>query len=174
MNKKTVVLVVVAFIAFSFSSMAQYVDRSSFKAGVHAGLPIGDASDFSSFSLGLDLAYHWGVSELFDAGLATGFINAFGETGSVTVGEITVEGEFEDFQIVPLAAAIRLYPTYDFKLGADVGYAVGINEGNEGGFYLRPSVGYNISGNTELNVSYINVSNDGNFSMVALGVLFLF
>lgn len=165
MNKKTVVLVV-AFMAIGFSSMAQYVDRSSFKAGFHAGLPVGDASDVSSFALGLDLAYHWGVSEMFDAGLASGFINAFEETES--------EGGFGDYQIIPLAAALRLYPTYDFKLGADVGYAVGINEGNEGGFYLRPTMGYNISGNTELNVSYMNISNNGNFSMVALGILFLF
>lgn len=173
MNKKTLVLVV-AFMAIGFSSMAQYVDRSSFKAGFHAGLPVGDASDVSSFALGLDLAYHWGVSEMFDAGLASGFLNAFGETESVTVGEVTVEGEFGDYQIIPLAAALRLYPTYDFKLGADVGYAVGINEGNEGGFYLRPTMGYNLSGNTELNVSYMNISNNGNFSMVALGILFLF
>lgn len=173
MNKKTVVLVV-AFMAIGFSSMAQYVDRSSFKAGFYAGLPVGDASEVSSFALGLDLAYHWGVSEMFDAGLASGFLNAFGETESVTVGDVTVEGEFGDYQIIPLAAALRLYPTYDFKLGADVGYAVGINEGNEGGFYLRPTMGYNISGNTELNVSYMNISNNGNFSMVALGILFLF
>lgn len=61
-----------------------------------------------------------------------------------------------------------------FKLGADVGYAVGVNEGNDGGFYVRPMIGYNISGNTELNVSYINVSNDGSFSVAALGLLFLF
>lgn len=173
MNKKTVVFVVVAFIAFSFTSMAQYVDRSSFKAGFHAALPVGDASEFSSFALGLDLAYHWGVSELVDAGLATGFIHAFGSEVEITEGPITVSGDFGDIQFLPVAAALRIYPTYDFKLGADVGYAVGINEGNEGGLYIRPSIGYNITGNTELNVSYINVSNDGNFSMVALGVLFL-
>ena len=169
MNKKTVVLAV-ALIAISFSSMAQYVDRSSFKAGFHAGLPIGDASEISSFSLGLDLAYHWGISEMFDAGISTGFINAFEDTESGVV----IEGGFGDFQIIPLAAALRLYPTYDFKLGFDAGYAIGVNEGNEGGLYLRPMMGYNISGNTELNVSYIDVSNNGNFSMVALGVLFLF
>ena len=51
-------------------------------------------------------------------------------------------------------------------------YAVGINEGNEGGFYLRPLIGYNITGNTELNVSYVNISNDGSFSIATLGILF--
>lgn len=171
--KKTFLLTLCLLVS-TFSAMAQQVDRSRIKAGLHAGIPVADAADISKFSIGLDIAHHWGVSELIDAGLATGFINAFGETNTVTVGNVTVESEFEDFQFVPLAGALRLYPTYDFNFGADVGYAVGINEGNEGGFYVRPSMGYNITGNTELNVSYINISNDGNFSIVALGVLFLF
>ncbi|MDC6363886.1 MULTISPECIES: hypothetical protein [Flavobacteriaceae] len=171
---KRIFLLTLGLFALTFSAMAQHVDRSSFKAGFNAGIPVGDASEISKFSIGLDLAYHWSVSELVDIGLASGFINAFGETKTVTVGNVTVENEFEDFQFVPLTGSLRLYPTYDFKLGADVGYAVGINDGNEGGFYVRPSVGYNITGNTELNVSYINISNDGNFSIVALGILFLF
>lgn len=162
-------ILTMAMMALGFSAMAQDVDRTTFKAGFYAGLPMGDASDFSSFGLGLDLGYHWGVSELIDVGLATGFMNAFVDTDS-TVGA----SDFDDFQILPLAAAFRIYPTYSFKLGADVGYGVGINEGNEGGFYWRPTMGYNISGNTELNVSYFNVSNDWDFSMLTLGVIFLF
>ncbi len=165
---------VIAMVAISFSSMAQYVDRTNFKAGLNAGLPVGDAGDVSSFSLGLDLAYHIGASELLDVGFATGFINAFGDTTTLSGGGVSVETEFEDFQFLPAAASIRLYPTYEFKFGADVGYAVGINEGNDGGFYLRPLIGYNITGNTELNVSYINISNDGSFSIATLGILFLF
>ncbi|MEM7486453.1 MAG: hypothetical protein AAF348_14695 [Bacteroidota bacterium] len=149
-------------------------DRSSFKAGINAGLPVGDASDFSSFSVGFDMAYHWGVSELLDVGLATGFVNAFGDTETISEGIIEIEAEFEDYQFIPLAASFRIYPTFEFKFGADVGYAVGINEGNEGGFYYRPLVGYNITGNTELNVSYTAVDNNGTFAIATLGVLFLF
>ena len=165
-------LTTLTLVMLIFSAKAQ--DRSSFKAGFNAGLPVGDAADVSSFSVGLDLAYHWGVSELLDAGFASGFINAFGETRTFSGGGVTVETKFEDFQFLPLATSVRIYPTYEFKLGADVGYAVGINEGNEGGFYLRPLIGYNITGNTELNVSYVNISNDGSFSIATLGILFLF
>ena len=157
------------------TSQAQ-VDRSSFKAGLNAGIPVGDASDISSFSIGLEVNYHWGVSELFDVGLATGFINSFGETETVSVGGFEGEGEFEDFQFIPTAASVRIYPTYHFKFGADAGYAIGVNDGNEGGFYYRPIVGYNITGNTEINVSYSAVALEDNFtfSMVMAGVLFLF
>ncbi|WP_222983769.1 hypothetical protein [Flagellimonas meishanensis] len=170
--RKTFLVIATLLFLGGMNSNAQ--DRSSFKAGFNAGLPVGDAANVSDFSLGLDVAYHWGVSELFDVGLATGFINAFGKSETITEGPITIESDFENIQFIPLAGSVRLYPTYHFKLGADLGYGVGINAGNEGGFYIRPSIGYNITGNTELNVSYMNISNDGSFSIVAVGILFLF
>lgn len=174
MIKKTFLLAILVMVAISYSSHAQHVDRTSFKAGVHVGVPIGDISDFSNFELGLDLGYHWSVSEMVDVGLATGFMNAFGNTSTEDIGPVAVEVDFPDIQYIPVAAALRLYPTYDFKLGADVGYAVGVNEGNDGGFYVSPMIGYNINGNTELNVSYTTISDDYDYSMVALGLLFLF
>ncbi|RIV30302.1 hypothetical protein D2V08_14425 [Flagellimonas lutimaris] len=174
MKKKTFVLVIIALIAVSFSSMAQRVDRTNFKAGIHAGVPFGDISDYSNFEIGLDLGYHWALSELVDVGLATGFMNAFINNDTVDFGPVVVEGDFPNIQYIPVAAAFRLYPTYDFKLGADVGYAVGVNDGNTGGLYLRPIIGANVSGNTEINISYVKVSDDYDFSMVALGILFLF
>ncbi|RDY58321.1 hypothetical protein [Flagellimonas nanhaiensis] len=171
--KKTLLTIITLFIIGS--TVHAQVDRSNIKAGLIAGIPVGDAADISSFSIGFDFAYHVGVSELLDLGAATGFINSFGETRTISGGGITVETEFEDFQFIPLAASLRIYPTYQFKLGADAGYAVGVNEGNDGGFYLRPLIGYNITGNTELNVSYVNISNDGgDFSIAMAGILFLF
>ncbi|WP_422859421.1 hypothetical protein ACOKFD_00290 [Flagellimonas sp. S174] len=166
--KKTIATSIFLLVV-TFTTIGQ-VDRSSFKAGLTAGIPVGDASDISSFALGLDVNYHWGVSKLLDVGLATGFINSFGETGT------DLTGEFEDFQFIPAAASVRIYPTYEFKFGADAGYAVGINDGNDGGFYYRPVVGYNITGNTEINVSYTAVAleNNFNFSIAMAGILFLF
>lgn len=170
--KKTFLTTLIIMTLMAFNANAQ--DRSNFKAGLLAGLPVGDASEVSDFAIGLDVTYHWGVSEWLDAGLSTGFLNAFGKTETISEGPITISTEFENFQFVPLAGSFRIYPTYLFKFGADVGYGVGVNAGNEGGFYVRPSIGYNITGNTELNVSYTNISNDGNFSIAALGLLFLF
>nr|WP_299383584.1 hypothetical protein [Allomuricauda sp.] len=142
-------------------------DRSNFKAGFTAGLPVGDAEMISSFSIGLDVNYHYGVSELLDLGVATGFIHSFGDT-------LPDQSNFEDIQFLPVAGSVRIYPTYHFKFGGDVGYAVGINEGNEGGLFYRPLIGYNITGNTELNVSYTAVNNNGTFAIATVGILFLF
>ncbi|WP_422350717.1 hypothetical protein [Flagellimonas sp.] len=162
---KRTYLIAIALFVLMFSAKAQ--DRSNIKAGFSGGIPVGDAADFSSFSLGLDFNYHWGVSELLDAGVATGFINAFGET-------LENQTEFEDIQFIPVAGSVRIYPTYHFKFGVDGGYAVGVNEGNDGGLFYRPVVGYNITGNTELNVSYTAVENDGTFAIATVGILFLF
>ncbi|MDC6367042.1 MULTISPECIES: hypothetical protein [Flavobacteriaceae] len=159
--KKTIVTTITLFI-ICLTISAQ--DRSSFKAGFNAGLPVGDASNVSSFSVGLDVNYHWGISELLDLGFATGFINAFGESDT----------GFEDFQFIPAAGSVRIYPTYHFKFGADVGYAIGISDAMEGGLYYRPLVGYNITGNTELNVSYMVSEDNITFSIATVGILFLF
>lgn len=157
----------IALVFFTMILTAYSQDRSSFKAGFNAGMPVGDASEISSFSAGLDVNYHWGVSELLDVGVATGYIHAFGET-------LEGQTEFEDIQFFPVAASVRIYPTYHFKFGADAGYAVGVNAGNDGGLYYRPIVGYNITGNTELNVSYTAVNNNGTFAIATVGILFLF
>ncbi|MBR9855237.1 MAG: hypothetical protein GYB37_11780 [Algicola sp.] len=174
MKKKTFVLVIIALVTISFSSMAQRVDRTNFKAGVHAGVPFGDISDIANFEIGLDLGYHWALSELIDAGLSTGFMNVFVNNDAVDFGSFVIEGDFPNIQYLPVAAALRIYPTYDFKLGADVGYAVGVNEGNSGGLYIRPMIGANIGRSTEINISYVKISDDYDFSMAALGILFLF
>jgi len=158
----------------SFSAEAQ-IDRTNFRAGVNAGLVVGDFSEAYSLTLGIDIYQHWGVSRELDVGIATGFSNAFGEKESSSVGGVTVQTEFDNAQFIPIAGSLRIYPTSGFKIGADVGYAIGLNEGNDGGFYYRPSMGIDVSGGTtEINVSYFSVNGDANFSTALLGFLILF
>ncbi len=163
----------IVLVLISISLNAQ-VDRTNFRAGVNAGLVQGDFSDAYSFSLGIDIVYVWGLSRELDLGFATGFNNAFGEEQSFSNGGLTVTTEFDNIQYIPAAAALRIYPTYGFKFGGDVGYAVGVNAGNEGGLYYKPMVGVDMNGTTEIGISYAVISDDVTFSMVQLGVLFLF
>lgn len=160
-------------IATSISLQAQ-VDRTNFRAGLNAGIITGEVSDFYSFSLGVDLQYVWGLSKEIDLGLATGFNNAFGEEESSTNGGNTVTTEFANLQYIPAAMALRIYPSYGFKLGGDLGYAIGVSDGFDGGLYYRPMVGVDVNGTTEINASYSAISNDGTFATIMIGVLFLF
>ena len=120
----------------------------------------GDAGDVSGFSIGVDFTYLWSVSDQFDAGVAAGFSNAFGKEIETGIGSVKID----DVQFLPIAAAGRIHLTEEFSAGADLGYAVGINEGNDGGFYYRPMVGYSLSEKLGLSLSYTGISLEGDFN----------
>ena len=144
--------------------------QEGFNLGINFGFPTGDASDISSFSLGIDANYLWGVAESFDAGVATGFTNAFGK--KIDLGEFG-EVSVDDVQFIPVAAAGRYHFTDRFRAGGDLGYAIGLNEGNDGGFYYRPMVGYGITERIEANFSYTGISLDGGtWSTFVIGFMF--
>ena len=139
------------------------VNAQGFKLGANVGIPTGDASDISNFAIGVDVNFLWPASDTFDAGLAAGFSNSF----------IKKEWGSDDVQFLPIAAAGRFNPSENFMIGADIGYGIGINSGNDGGFYYRPMVGYDITETIELNLSYSGVSkNGGTWSIISLGVMF--
>lgn len=151
-------LFLAAFAVFAFASVNAQGD---FRAGVNLGLPIGDAGDAYSFNVQLDVAYLFEVSEEFDAGVTAGY--------SHSVLKSEFDGDAAAF--IPIAAAGRYAVSEDFTLGADVGYALGVNDGNDGGFYYRPRVSYGISDSMDIVLAYSGVSLDGStFNTVTLGV----
>ena len=99
----------------------------------------------------------------------TGFSNAFGKSIDIGIGSVDVP----DVQFIPVAASGRFNASDEFTIGADLGYALGLNDGNDGGFYYRPIVGYGVSDNIELSLSYTGISLDGaTWSTINLGVNF--
>jgi hypothetical protein len=161
-------LLVAVVTCFSLTCM----NAQTFKVGASIGLPAADAADFSTFVLGVDAYYYFtNVDAFVELGATAGFRNFFGD-------EIEILGQtvdIDDQQYLPLAAAARLKLFGIVSGGADLGYAIGINDGNDGGFYFRPVVGIDIADTIELNVSYENISNDGvNWGNLNAGVLFEF
>lgn len=160
---KKVLVVALALIGFSMNA------QDGFKLGANLGLPVGDAGDVSGFSVGLDAQYMFETAGEFDLGVATGFTNSFGKT----IGDSEFSIEIDDVQFLPLAGVARYKASEEFSIGTDLGYALGINDGNDGGFYYRPTVGYAVSEGIEINASYTGISLDGGtWSTVNLGVLF--
>lgn len=173
--KRTVIMLLFVCAAISLNAQRN-VDRTNFRAGVNGGLILGDFSEAYHFGLGLDISHHWGVSKMLDVGLTAGFHNSFGSKESVEIDGFT-ETEFANIQYIPVGASLRIYPgkNVGFKFGADVGYALGINEGNEGALYYRPTLGIDVKdGISEVNISYFVVNDDVSFSAILLGYLFLF
>ena len=174
--KKSILTLVLIVSVFAIQAQRN-VDRTNFRAGLNGGLVLGDFSEAYSFGLGVDVYHHWAVSKALDIGLTTGFFNAFGEKQNTTAGGGTESTEFDNIQFLPVGASLRVYPTLStgFKFGGDIGYAVGINKGNEGALYYRPSLGIDMSGgSSEFNISYFAVNDEVTFSAVLLSYLILF
>lgn len=161
------VLYTLAFFMFGLSINAQ----EGFKLGIQGGLPLGDFNDEVSLFVGADVGYMWALGELIDLGVTAGFVHGFAETFQ----DQTLSGNLPNIQFLPLAASVRIWPTNSFSLGVNAGTALGINEGNEGGFYYRPIIGFLLGPQTELNLSYTGIQlDDRTWTSANLGVLYTF
>lgn len=135
--KKLFLIVGIALIG-STAMYAQQTDiditpsNSWLKAGLTAGVPVGDTSDFSSFTAGVDLRGQYLFNPNFAIGVASGYNHYFGKDGS------------DDFGLVPVAGFARYYFTpKGLFIGSDFGYGILTNvDNNEGGLYVNPQIGY--------------------------------
>ena len=130
------VFLAVAVLLTTATAMAQESTEitkknSWLKAGLNVGVPVGDLSDYSSFVAGLELkgqlmeTNHWGI------GLTTGYNHFF------------AKDNFDDFGTIPLGAFLRYYPqSKGFFIGSDLGYSFVTTKNADGGFYVKPQIGY--------------------------------
>lgn len=163
--KKLVCIAIIAL--FGVTNM----QAQTFKIGATVGIPGADASDVSTFVLGIDAYYYFtNIDAFIEIGATAGFRNFFGD-------EISVFGEsieLDDAQFLPLAVAARLKLFGIVSGGADLGYAVGLSDFLDGGLYFRPVVGFDIADRIELNVSYETIFDAGTWGNLNAGILFQF
>ena len=115
---------------------AQSADMTNmFKVGLNGGVSTGGNT---SANLGVDLSYQNLITPGFGLGIATGYNHYFG--------------------VIPVAALFRVYPKQTgFYFGADLGYGFIVGDDKvatssnaayanvdrpDGGFYIRPEIGY--------------------------------
>lgn len=143
--------------------------QDGFRAGISGGIPIGDSGDFATFAIAVDLGYLFDLSEDFKAGVATGYSHSFGDEVNILGTNVSLD----DVQFIPIAASGRFDVSEQFGVGADVGYAIGINDGNDGGFYYAPRVSYSVSEAIDIVAAFRGVSVDGgSWDIISLGVEF--
>ena len=137
--------------------------NSWLKAGLTAGIPVGDADNVSTFNLGLDLRGQYLFNPNFAIGLASGYTHLFAKEG------------IDDFGVIPAAGFLRYYFTRSgIFIGSDLGYGflTNVND-NDGGLYVNPQVGYH---NRDWNIYafYQNTfaENDLDLSSVGVGVTY--
>ncbi|WP_291083089.1 hypothetical protein [Flavobacterium sp. BFFFF1] len=165
---KKLLLSVAAVLAFGFAS-AQDSD-GGFQAGIHAGIPMGDAGDVYSANFGADLAYMFPMGDSFQLGVTTGYSYYSGKSNDTGFGKVKVNGAF-----IPVAAAAHYSLNTNWFLGADLGYAVYSGDGDgDGGVYYQPKVGYQTE-TMELFLGYKGISASGGaVSSVGVGAAYKF
>jgi hypothetical protein len=101
------------------------------KAGLEAGIPVGDVSNFSSFDLGGTVSGQFMDTKHFGVGIVSGYTQFFAKNGAQGFGDI------------PLGLMLRYYshPSGLFA-GIDLGYSFLTNTLPTGGFYMKPQAGY--------------------------------
>lgn len=160
------VLFLGAFALLGFVANAQ--TSGKFKIGANVGIPVGDISNGTSFTIGADAAYQWRIAQNFDLGIASGYQHFFAK-------EFTYNGhnlKGSDFGYIPLAASAQYSVTPNFFIGADLGYGFVVNTSSDGGgFYYQPKVGYQ-QDKFEVYLGYKGVSDMGTISSVNLGFNF--
>ena len=134
MKKIVLGITALAFASALFAQQTEEITKKNswLKAGINAGVPVGDISPYTSFAAGLDLSGQFMATKNFGIGLATGYTQFFAKSG------------YTNFGTVPVGLLLRYYPQEKgFFAGADVGYSFITNTNNsDGGLYLKPQLGY--------------------------------
>ncbi|MCF6306479.1 MAG: hypothetical protein L3J09_00830 [Flavobacteriaceae bacterium] len=167
---------------FLFSIFGFFTSNAQFNVGVNAGLPLGDIGDYASFNVSLDVGYFFKINDVISLGPITGYSHSFAKEFNGIKGD--------DVQYIPVAAAGRFQISELFSAGIDIGYAIGLNEGNDGDIYYRPRIAFSVSENIELALHYTGIgasseetTTTGNatitttspgFSIVGLGATYKF
>jgi len=148
-------LCLVAFVAiFSFSTANA---QGNLEATAEVGFVIGDASDFTSLSVGAALAYLFEVSDDFQAGPEIGYTNYFGK--DFTSGSITFKTD--DFGVVPILAKAQYSLTDQINAEGGAGYAVFTGDGGGGEFTWRVGGSYEFSDGWRAAAGYNSITGDG-------------
>ncbi|PQB04287.1 hypothetical protein [Aureitalea marina] len=153
-----------------FVLLGQGLFAQGFQISVNGGLPVGNASDFADFAINVDAAYLFEAGYEFSAGPVIGYSHSFVDF-TQTVGPITID--LDDVQFIPLAARGSWNFADAWTFQGDVGYAIGVNDGNDGGFYYSPRIMYWVSPIIGIAAAYRGVAvSNGGWNMLTLGVEF--
>lgn len=159
--KKTLLIAAILFTAF-INANAQ--GEFKFGLGPNIGLPIGDAADISSFTIGAEVQGELKFSEKASGIATTGYTHFIGKD---------YFGIKLSYGAIPILVGGRVYPSEQFFIGGQIGYGFFTGDASSGGFAYKPHVGYNAS-NLQIGLSYNAISNDGTISWIALSGIFTF
>jgi hypothetical protein len=158
---KKILFILVTFLTFNVASA-----QGNFEIGAAVGIPTADASDLSDFMIAIDSYYMFRQENAFiNLGPTVGFRNFF--VKDIDFQEFEFDAKDASFLTIGGAGRITLFGK--FRGGADVGYAVGLTDYLDGGFYFRPMVGIDILNTLELNAAYETIWDNATWGSFQIG-----
>ena len=127
---------------------------SGVEGTVHVGIPVGDAADYYSFNVGVDLAYLHPITTNFKLGGKVGYDHFIADSKFKDLGG-------EDFGFIPLAATAKYEFSNNLFIGADLGYAFSTKDNLDGGLFWQPKIGYS-GASFDVYAGYKGISVDNN------------
>ena len=135
--------------------------------GVNGGITVGNLESVSTAAFGVDANYLFEIFEGLSVGPSLNFIYFLTDE---------VNGVKRDaLMYLPVGGAVRFQAIDEkFYVGADFGFAVGIApEGDNGGVFFKPLLGYKINDNIKLNLFYSGVKKRlPTYGYAGLGLVF--
>lgn len=160
-------LLLASAIAFFGAVTAQ--KTGNFKVGANIGIVNGDLKSAYGLNVGLDAAYAWALDSNFNLGLATGYSFYFVDSAFFDAGG-------KNLSVIPLAVTGQYKFDKGYFVGADLGYAALLYNGDsKGGFLYQPKIGYSFNDKNDVYISYKGITQTGgNVTSLNLGYAFKF
>ncbi|MGB5982660.1 MAG: outer membrane beta-barrel protein [Nonlabens sp.] len=165
--KKILLTAVIALCGLGLAN----AQEGSIYAGLNVGLPIGDFGDSHTFGIGVEAGYLYPVSESLMVGGNVGFMSFSGD--EVDLGPLG-SVEIDAINYVPIAAtAIYSFGDSGFGVGADVGYALALDDVADGGLMYEPKAVFNTE-TLMFSLGYQTVADVVDLSSIQLGAAYKF
>lgn len=137
---------------FTVFSLTTAINAQDINASLSVGPVTGDFKNIINgvgvkLNLSGELNYLSPVSESFTLGATAGY-------SQYMMDDELADAGVDDLQFANLGAVLRYNLSEKFALGGDLGFAFGINDDNDGGFYYAPKVLLKVSETLAITASY--------------------
>ena len=165
-------VLIVSAVTVSFAQTSKSKDSGGkFSIGVDPGLPVGSASDYSSFAIGGDIKYSLPAATNFDVGLSAGYSVFIGKT--IDIGGTSIKAG--NLKAIPVKLAGRYNFNGSTGFFGEVGIgAAFIQDGGGTAFAYAPGIGYALDGGFEIGVRYEGWSKNGSVGQIGARLAYSF
>src|SRR5258705_2021620 len=163
LNQKTNVMKKALLITILFIGFLGANAQSDFKFGVgpNIGIPIGDAGDISSLTIGVEVQGELKFSDKASGIVTTGYTHFIGKD---------YFGVKLSYGAIPILIGGRVYPSEQFFIGGQIGYGFFTGDASSGGFFYKTQIGYNNNSCLPW-FSYYRIFHNNSVYLISLSVI---